>query len=177
MTEQEKQIEAVANDLCEIDKKFEAYCHKMMCVNCSLYYGKIDCQNYYIATELYNAGYRKEGDVVPRSEVERLSNELLDKDIEVENEVHRLNAYIEALEYELEKAKQKVAREIFGKIHKEIELALASNYKAKQERIDKHYNGMSGVIDDFISLVDGKIQALRGIDDFIEELEKKYIGE
>lgn len=41
-------------------------------------------------------------DVVPRAEVERLSNELLDKDIEMKNEVHRLEAYIEQIEKEAE---------------------------------------------------------------------------
>ena len=39
-------------------------------------------------------------DVVPRSEVERLTKELLDKDIEMENEVHRLETYIEQIEKE-----------------------------------------------------------------------------
>lgn len=66
---------------------------------------------------------------------------------------------------------------IFEEIHKEIALALDSNYKARQEHIDKHFKGIFYVYDNFISLVDGKIQALRGIDDFIDELKKKYIGE
>lgn len=70
-----------------------------------------------------------------------------------------------------------VVAEVLSAIHEEIRLALKSNYKARQERIEKHYNGMYGVYDNFISLVDGKINALRGIQDFLAELEKKYIGE
>lgn len=91
-------------------------------------------------------------DVVSRSEVEEI---VKFKDM----------AYAELKSLFIE-AKQEVAKQIFEEIHKEIELALDSNYKARRE----HNN--------FISLVDGKISALRGIDDFVYELqEKKYIGE
>lgn len=68
---------------------------------------------------------------------------------------------------ELIKAKQEVAKQIFGKIHKEIELALDSNYKARNN------NGYG----EFGEYVNGKIHALRGIEDFLAELKKKYIGE
>ena len=62
-----------------------------------------------------------------------------------------------------------VAREIFEELHREIERALESNYKARRERL----NGR-GATDNFVNLIDGKIAALRGIDDFIEYLENKY---
>ena len=65
--------------------------------------------------------------------------------------------------------KSEVAREIFEKIEREIVAALRSNYNAKQERVEKQ------IPDDFVSyMCEGKIAALRGIDDFIAELKKKY---
>lgn len=105
-------------------------------------------------------------DVVPKSEVE-----------EAEKEIDRLKEILTnyALQYGTVKtqqkviaeAKQEVAREIFEEIRKEIELALDSNYKAR------HANGYG----EFGEYVNGKIHALRGIDDFIAEFKKKYIGE
>ena len=65
--------------------------------------------------------------------------------------------------------KSEVAREIFAEIEREIVAALQSNYSAKQERVEKQ------IPDDFVSyMCEGKIAALRGIDDFIAELKKKY---
>lgn len=62
-----------------------------------------------------------------------------------------------------------VVREIFEEIRREIKAALKSNYNAKQERVEKQ------IPDDFVSyMCEGKIAALRGIDDFIDELEQKY---
>lgn len=56
---------------------------------------------------------------------------------------------------------------IFEDFIKEIELALDSNYKARNN------NGYG----EFGEYVNGKIHALRGIEDFLAELKKKYIGE
>lgn len=67
--------------------------------------------------------------------------------------------------------KTEVAREIFAEIKEEIQSALRNNYNVRSKRIEKH-----GTSDGFISVVDGKILALRGIDDFIDELKNKYIG-
>lgn len=62
-----------------------------------------------------------------------------------------------------------VAREIFEEIESEIVAALQSNYRAKQERVEKQ------LPDDFVSyMCEGKIAALRGIEAFVEELKKKY---
>ena len=68
---------------------------------------------------------------------------------------------------------QDVAREIFEEIEQDITLALNSNYKAKEEHIKRSEPYLSH----FRDLVDGKICALCGIDDFLTELKKKYIGE
>lgn len=60
-----------------------------------------------------------------------------------------------------------VVAEVINAIHEEIRLALDSNYKAKQA------NGYG----EFGEYVNGKIDALRGIDDFLDKLEEKYKGE
>lgn len=65
-----------------------------------------------------------------------------------------------------------VVRKIFEEIEREIVAALQSNYRAKQERVEKQ------IADDFVSyMIEGKISALRGIDGFIAELKKKYESE
>ena len=67
---------------------------------------------------------------------------------------------------EVDKAKQDVAREIFEEIHKEIKCALDNNYNELNKHIvDKH----------FAEYISGKLHALRGIDDFIDELKKNYL--
>lgn len=66
--------------------------------------------------------------------------------------------------------KAEVAREICCKIEQEIVAALESNYKVKAERMANPRIDA----DEFISYCEGKIAALRGIEDFVEELKKKY---
>jgi hypothetical protein len=60
-----------------------------------------------------------------------------------------------------------VAREIFEEIEREITDALKSNYKVllQVEESEALWNN-----------VNGKINALRGIEYFMEELKKKYTG-
>ncbi len=121
-------------------------------------------------------------DVVPRSEVEvgvecpvchgtggiGTSNWLTKHLTEKQLAEEKAKAIKEATEEIERKAKQEVAREIFEEIHKEIEEALKSNYKVlpQVEQSEELYYR-----------VKGKIDALRGIDDFLAELKKKYIGE
>lgn len=57
--------------------------------------------------------------------------------------------------------------EIFTEIQAEIKAALDSNYKALPQ---------VEMSEELWYCVRGKIDALRGIDDFIDELKKKYIG-
>lgn len=98
-----------------------------------------------------------QADVVPKSEVEALKDD---------------NKFLQDRRFkELSDVRQVVAREIFEEIESEIKLALESNYKAKREHIDKNYYNLHA---EFLSAVQGKIDALRGIDDFIAELKKKY---
>jgi hypothetical protein len=70
-----------------------------------------------------------------------------------------------------DKIKREVAREIFEEMRREIKAALKSNYKARDERLSRP---KVDAADEFVSYCDGKIHALRGIDDFIDELEMKY---
>lgn len=71
------------------------------------------------------------------------------------------------------KEKQEVAK-IFEEIREEIMLALNSNYKAHEEHKQKYGTDSNSA---FLSYVSGKVHALQGIDDFLAEIEKKYIGE
>ena len=73
----------------------------------------------------------------------------------------------------VESVRQATAREIFEELGQEIELALDSNYKAREEHLAKYKTPC----DEFIDVVNGKIFALEGILDFFTELKKKYIGE
>lgn len=59
-----------------------------------------------------------------------------------------------------------VAREIFAEIQAEIKAALDSNYKALPK---------VELSEELWSCVRGKIDCLRGLDDFIDELKKKYL--
>jgi phosphoribosyl-ATP pyrophosphohydrolase len=98
-------------------------------------------------------------DVVPKSEVERL-----------QSQVNRLKKYDEERDIALHarlitETREKVAREIFEEIDGEIKLALDSNYKARSQ---------VELSDELYHTVNGKISALRGIDDFLAELKKKY---
>ena len=71
-------------------------------------------------------------------------------------------------------AKVEIARAIFTELQAEISSAIESNYRVRSEHMNKYPIGYNA---EFIATVHGKIKALRGIDDFIDELKKKYIGE
>jgi uncharacterized protein YbcC (UPF0753/DUF2309 family) len=86
-------------------------------------------------------------DVVPKSEVEKWFREC------------------EVLQGRFIELEKEVAREIFEEIEEEIKLALDNNRKRLSE---------CEFADDWQSYISGKLDALRGIDDFIAELKKKY---
>ncbi len=65
-----------------------------------------------------------------------------------------------------------VAREICCKIEEEIVAALESNYRARKEHIER--NGELVYDTELLLEINGKINALRGIEGFVEELKKKY---
>ena len=102
-------------------------------------------------------------------------NIVLNSLIEMKNDtIGNQMKVIDMLERQLKTAKAKAYKEFADKVHTEIEEALKSNYKAKGERLEKHNVGDST---DFISYCEGKIAALRGIDDFIDNLLKELVGE
>lgn len=111
-------------------------------------------------------------DVAPKSEVDRLHEIINGFE---EQSAKELQDFLRLSE-KYEKAKQEVAREIFAKIDREIVDALKSNYEARQIRIEKWKNPTAYIGGDFVSICDGKIAALRGIEGFIAELREKYTG-
>jgi uncharacterized protein YjgD (DUF1641 family) len=70
--------------------------------------------------------------------------------------------------------KAEAIKDFAERVKEEIEDALKSNYKAKTEHIEKHYQCISC---DLLATIRGKIDALRGIDDFIDNLLKEMVGE
>lgn len=73
--------------------------------------------------------------------------------------------------YEAGYRKQVEVETYFETLEKEIEEALRSNYQARADRIEQ------GGYDEFVSFIDGKIIALRGIQEFVSSLKIKYKGE
>ena len=73
-----------------------------------------------------------------------------------------------------ETIKTEAYKECIEKAKEEIKQALENNYKVKAERIEKHN---VGEIDEFISYCTGKIDCLRGLDDFLDNLLKELVGD
>lgn len=65
-----------------------------------------------------------------------------------------------------------VAREICCKIEEEIVAALESNYRARKEHLERHAELAYDT--ELLLEINGKINALRGMEAFVEELKKKY---
>lgn len=65
-----------------------------------------------------------------------------------------------------------VAREICCKIEEEIVAALESNYRARKEHLERHAEFAYDT--ELLLEINGKINALRGMEAFVEELKKKY---
>lgn len=113
--------------------------------------------------------------------------DILDRmDLQIFREdVAELKAYITDVvpKSEVDKARQKgyesgkreSVREIYKELHNEIIDARNSNFEAIKERETKH--NVNRYEDTFCYYCDGKIHALEGIDYFMDELTKKYIGE
>lgn len=100
-------------------------------------------------------------DVAPKSEYE--------KAVKIIEQVNRLAGELKAdLPFHNEMIKTETAREIFEEIEIEIKEALNSNYIARPHIAES---------EELYHIVEGKITALSGIEDFIAELKKKYIGE
>lgn len=106
-------------------------------------------------------------DVVPKSEWEKLQAKI--DELKKDRYQILLDGRIELIpRTDVDKIKSDLAREIFEEIDKEIEEALKSSYEARRV-----YNPT----DEFGMWVQGKIDALRGIEGFLTELKKKYTGD
>lgn len=83
-----------------------------------------------------------------------------------------VNDYInESCDEGFEALELEVAREIFEEIEEEICAALDSNYKALRTYDDGRNNDY---ILELVGRIKGKIDALRGIEAFVEDLKEKY---
>jgi predicted RNase H-like nuclease (RuvC/YqgF family) len=104
-------------------------------------------------------------DLINRLQVEneRLNNAIDEQDIEIAQLYKRLD-----------KAKAEAYKECIEKVKEEINKALYNNYDVKAERLSKKNIGET---DEFISYCDGKIDCLRGIDDFLDNLLKELVGD
>lgn len=94
-------------------------------------------------------------------------------EVPTENVVSRAEAD-KARQVGYEQGKREIARQILKELHEEILAARKSNFEAIREREIKH--NVNRYEDTFCYYCDGKIHALDGIDYFIAELEKKYVG-
>lgn len=121
-------------------------------------------------------------DVVPKSEVSILTVQNMALEKAKYELQHELNMYKgvenilkdnmgELIMAAIAGAKQEVAREICCEIEEEIVAALESNYRALKEWYDGRCNDY---ILEMVGRINGKIDALRGIEGFVEELKKKY---
>lgn len=63
-----------------------------------------------------------------------------------------------------------VVNDIFEEIHMELQMALDSNYRARQQCLMEQRDK----VDDLLSVINGKIAALRGVDEYLEHIKKKY---
>ena len=100
------------------------------------------------------------------AEIERLLEENLIKSQKRANMFEIVNAF--------ERGKAKGITEFADKMHTEIHQALESNYNARAERMAKPNIDMA---DEFISYCDGKIDCLRGLDDFVDETYEEMVGD
>lgn len=104
-------------------------------------------------------------DVVPRAKYEKLQHKY-------ELAVAEREANVKGFAEDINVLAKETARKLCFEIEVEIRAALASNYKALRTYDDGRNNDY---ILELVSRIKGKIDALRGIEAFVEELKEKYI--
>lgn len=82
--------------------------------------------------------------------------------------------YAELYEEAKEVLKAEAVKEFAEMVKAEISEALKSNYKARRNRFAERKNG---TINDFEHYCNGKIDCLRGLDSFVDDLLKETVGE
>ena len=115
--------------------------------------GQETLQKYLAEREAEVESWRKNCDELYEQMSERLKAEL-----KIERRLAKAEAYKECIE----------------KVKEEIAQALENNYNVRAERIEKHNVGET---DEFISYCGGKIDCLRGLDDFLDNLLKELVGD
>ena len=102
-----------------------------------------------------------------RAEIERLSNS-----------AKQWEETAKDLLLSKEKAKAEAIKEFADEIHEEICKALGNNYKVRNQRIERNLTDkLAETCDVFVQYVEGKIDALRGIDGFVCDYVKEMVGE
>lgn len=115
---------------------------------------------------------------------ETTANAALDLINRQKSEIERLNKKVEELSDVLSdtiriryaEAKTEAYKEFAKKIYIEINEALAQNHKVKVERINNLMARGIKSNDEFCYEIDGKILALRGISEFIDNILKEMMG-
>ena len=110
-------------------------------------------------------------DVVPKSECVECAKKARNAIVKLQGQINRLKKYDEERDIALHarliaETREKVTREIFKEIEAEIQEALNSNYRARPHIAES---------EELYHIVEGKISALSGMEDFIAKLKKKYI--
>lgn len=59
----EKQIEEMREDISCLERECRSYCKERKCIECHLFFARMDCQNHFIAEGLTAKGYRKASEV------------------------------------------------------------------------------------------------------------------
>jgi hypothetical protein len=147
------------------------------CVNCPFY------KNHFCREELRE----KSLDLINRQQAEK--DELFGKNEQLKAEIERLQRELETknglvLEiFENKSAFERVARvkaikEFADEIHEEVRKALDNNYTVRNQRIERNLaDKRAETCDDVVHYVEGKIDALRGIDGFVCDYVKEMVGE
>ena len=148
--------------------KLEYDLQQKRCSKCNMYDG-LKCKTCEIDDVFYYLTNAPTEDVIPKSEVEELSGKYEDLKLRYidlakdRDELIAWGGHIKSKDRAV--IREQIAREIFEEIEREINDALQSNYKVLPliEESEALWNR-----------VNGKIDALRGIGGFIDELKEKY---
>lgn len=113
---------------------------------------------------------------------ETLSKNALDLINRQRAEIERLKKAVEVQEimlsnqdYMIKKARSEAIKECIEKVKEEIAEALKSNYKARAEKENKEINSYLDNL--FWNYCNGKVDCLRGLDDFCDNLAKEMVGD
>ena len=100
---------------------------------------------------------------------------------EIERLTINMNAFGLGMKQEKERAdtiRAEAIKEFAKDIHEEIRKALDNNYKVRNQRIERNLTDkLAETCDVFVQYVEGKIDALRGVDGFVCDYVIEMVGE